>query len=173
VTVQTNATFQFTSSVSGSTFECSLDGAPYSACTSPHSYDGLAAGSHTFHVRAINPGGDPDIEPASYTWQIGAAPVAREVGCGEILTMSVRVLNDLIDCGGYGLIVGANNITIDLDGHLIDGVGLDAGILNNGYDSVTITNGTITQFDYGILLNPGTSLNIVDSMRLESNQEAG
>ena len=171
--VQTNATFQFSSSEAGSTFACSLDGSAPVICTSPISYAPLAIGSHTFSVYAINSGGDADLTPATYTWQIGSAPVAAEVGCGEIIVRSTRLLNDLIDCGGHGLIIGANGITIDLDGHLIDGVGLDAGILNNGYDSVTITNGTITQFDYGMLLNPGTSLNIIDSMRLESNQEAG
>ena len=172
-TVQTNATFQFSSSASGSTFACSLDGSAPVVCSSPVSYSGLAAGSHTFSVYAINSGGDSDLTPATYTWQVGTAPVAAAVGCGEIIVQSTRLTNDLIDCGGHGLIIGANNITIDLDGHLIDGVGLDAGILNNGFDSVTITNGTITQFDYGMLLNPGTSLNIIDSMRLESNQEAG
>ena len=86
---------------------------------------------------------------------------------------STLVQNDLIDCLGHGLIVGAHGITIDLNGHSIDGTGLDAGILNNGYDSVTITNGAIHEFDYGILLNPGTSLNVVTAMRLELNQEAG
>ena len=172
-TVQTNATFIFSSSASGSTFACSLDGGAFTSCISPKTYTGLGTGAHTFSVRATNSGGDTDMTPATHAWTIGAAPVAATVGCGEIIVQSIRVLNDLIDCGGHGLIVGANNITIDLDGHLIDGVGLDSGILNNGYDSVTITNGVITQFDYGMLLNPGTSLNIIDSMRLESNQEAG
>jgi CSLREA domain-containing protein len=171
-TVQANATFLFSSSENGSTFACSLDGSAPAVCTSPQLYSGLAAGSHTFSVYAIGSAG-PDLTPATYTWQVSAASVAAEVGCGEIIVQSTRLLNDLIDCGGHGLIIGANNITIDLDGHLIDGVGLDAGILNNGFDSVTITNGTITQFDYGILLNPGTSLNIIESMRLESNAEAG
>ena len=39
---------------------------------------------------------------------------------------------------------------------MIDGIGLDAGIVNMGFDSVTITNGTINEFDYGVLLNPGS-----------------
>jgi parallel beta-helix repeat protein len=95
------------------------------------------------------------------------------VGCGEIIVKSTLVMNDLVDCGGFGLIVGADNITIDLNGHLIDGVDLDAGILNNGYDGVTIVNGTISQFYYGVQLNPGTAGNVIAGLRLESNSEAG
>lgn len=171
-TVQTSASFEFSASQSGATFECALDGGAFAACASPKSYTGLAVGAHTFNVRARNIGGD--ISPvATYAWTIGPAPVPATVSCGEVIVQSTRLQNDLLDCGGHALIVGANGITIDLNGHFIDGVGLDAGILNNGYDSVTITNGTIVDFDYGILLNPGTSLNVIDSMRLELNAEAG
>jgi CSLREA domain-containing protein len=172
-TVRTDATFEFSASKSGSAFECALDGSAFALCTSPQTYTGLPVGVHTFQVRAIDQSNHTDTTPAAYTWSIGPAPVSAQVGCGEIIVQSTRVLNDLIDCGGFGLIIGAPGITIDLDGHVIDGVGLDAGILNNGYDSVTIMNGTVTQFDYGILLNPGTARNVVDAMRLESNAEAG
>lgn len=172
-TVRTDATFEFSASEGGSTFECVLDGAAWAACTSPTTYTGLTVGMHTFRVRATDGAGETDATPAIYSWTVGPAPAPAEVGCGEIIVQSTRLLNDLTDCGGHGLIIGAHGITIDLDGHVIDGVGLDAGILNNGYDSVTLLNGTITEFDYGILLNPGTSLNVIESMRLELNQEAG
>ena len=33
------------------------------------------------------------------------------VSCGETLKASVRLANDLSDCPGTGLIIGANNIT--------------------------------------------------------------
>lgn len=172
-TVRTDATFEFSASESGSTFACALDGAAFAPCTSPQTYTGLTVGPHTFQVRATDGSGDTDPSPASYAWTIGAAPVPAVVGCGEIIVQSTRLLNDLIDCGGFGLIIGAPSITLDLNGHVIDGVGLDVGILNNGYDAVTIINGTITQFDHGILLNPGTARNVIDSMRLEANAEAG
>jgi hypothetical protein len=64
----------------GSTFACSLDGAPYTACTSPKSYSSLADGSHTFAVRATDPAGNTDLSPASYTWTIDATPPETALG---------------------------------------------------------------------------------------------
>jgi hypothetical protein len=71
-TSATSATFTF-SSGSGVTYECSLDGASFSTCTSPKSYSGLAVGSHTFQVRAKRSTGEVS-SPASYTWVIDRTP---------------------------------------------------------------------------------------------------
>jgi hypothetical protein len=71
-TTETSATFVF-SSGSGVTYECSLDGASFSACPSPKTYSGLAAASHTFQVRAKRPTGEVS-SPASYTWVIDRTP---------------------------------------------------------------------------------------------------
>jgi uncharacterized repeat protein (TIGR02543 family) len=46
----TTASFGFSSSESGSTFECGLDGAPFTACTSPKDYSALSQGGHTLEV---------------------------------------------------------------------------------------------------------------------------
>ncbi|MDX6474629.1 MAG: hypothetical protein QOH95_140, partial [Gaiellaceae bacterium] len=57
-------------------FECSLDNAPFTACTSPVSLGLLPDGSHTFRARAIDGAGNVDPTPASYTWTVDrTAPV--------------------------------------------------------------------------------------------------
>jgi hypothetical protein len=73
-TGSTSATFAFSSTQAGSTFECSLDGAPFASCASPQVYTGLAAGPHTFDVRARDAAGNPDPTPASQAWTVDVTP---------------------------------------------------------------------------------------------------
>ena len=69
-TTALDASFSFSADDPGATFECSLDGNAFAACTSPKIYSVLGAGSHTFQVRAIDPAGNADPTPAAYTWTI-------------------------------------------------------------------------------------------------------
>lgn len=69
-TTNTNAPFSFSASEPGSTFECSLDGAAFSGCSSPVEYIGLTVGGHVFGVRATDPAGNTDSTPALYIWTI-------------------------------------------------------------------------------------------------------
>src|SRR2546425_1073665 len=71
-----NATFSFTGSDSSGnavSFLCQLDGGAQSACTSPFTYSGLAQGSHSFSVVAVDLAGNRSI-PAAYTWTIDTTP---------------------------------------------------------------------------------------------------
>jgi hypothetical protein len=76
------ASFSFSSSEPGSSFECKLDAGSYGGCTSPEPYSGLAEGSHTFQVHAIDALGNVDGTPDSRTWVVDTAPPDTSVDSG-------------------------------------------------------------------------------------------
>lgn len=68
-TTSTSATFEFTNSESGVSFECRLDGSSYGTCSSPASYAGLSDGTHAFDVRAVDAAGNRSTA-ASFSWTV-------------------------------------------------------------------------------------------------------
>jgi glucose/arabinose dehydrogenase len=78
----TSASFAFTSNESGSVFACRLDGGTWGACSSPKAYSALAAGAHTFEVRATDAAGNSDSTPASRTWTIAPAATYAQTVAG-------------------------------------------------------------------------------------------
>ena len=70
VTNATTADFLFGSNEVGSTFECQLNDATITACTSPHTVSDLAEGEHTFRVRATDTAGNTDTTWAVATWRV-------------------------------------------------------------------------------------------------------
>ncbi len=78
-TVPTATTsFGFSSSESGSTFECKLDGGGFESCNSPRALSGLSDGSHTFAVQATDPNGNTDPTPASRTFTVAIDSTAPD-----------------------------------------------------------------------------------------------
>lgn len=72
-TGSTSASFAFSSSEAGSTFACSIDGGASVPCTSPVTFSGLAAGAHTFSVRATDAAGNADPTRAERAWTVEPA----------------------------------------------------------------------------------------------------
>ncbi len=68
-----SASFSFSSTEPGSTFECQLDSGGFSACASPQPYAGLSDGSHTFQVRATDAAGNTDPTPEAKKFASGGA----------------------------------------------------------------------------------------------------
>jgi hypothetical protein len=77
-----DATFGFSSSEAGSSFECSLDGSPYVTCSSPSVYSSLTEGPHTFEVKATDQAGNTDPTAASYGWTVDTSAPDTSVDSG-------------------------------------------------------------------------------------------
>jgi parallel beta-helix repeat protein len=103
----------------------------------------------------------------------GLAKGKTNVVCGQVITKSIRVANDLTNCPGDGLVIGADKVKVDLGGHVIDGVnaaGSD-GIRNSGgFDDVRIEHGTVQQFSTGVDLVNATKNRIEHLTVQQSNQ---
>jgi parallel beta-helix repeat protein len=105
------------------------------------------------------------------------------VKCGDTLTRSVKLTADLTNCPGDGLVIGADGITVDLNGHTIDGTVTEApdcdtqpsgsnGIGNPGYDRLTVTGGTIQQFAAGFSAD-GMADSSLHDLTVRDNRFAG
>jgi hypothetical protein len=64
------ASFDFACDKSECVFECQLDDAPYTPCTSPHALTGLAVGPHSFRVRTHGDAAAAQAKPATFTWTV-------------------------------------------------------------------------------------------------------
>lgn len=98
---------------------------------------------------------------------------AGAFACDLTITGDFTLYDDLIGCAGDGIVVVANDVTIDLNGHSILGLRQErtAGIRANGVRGLTIKNGTIGGFERGIYLyntaNPSVREVVVNASRYE------
>jgi parallel beta-helix repeat protein len=76
------------------------------------------------------------------------APVA----CGATITVDTRLGNDLSDCPGIGIVIGADDVRLNLNGHVVDGDGIgdSEGIQVQGHRGITIENGSVRDFVEGV-----------------------
>jgi parallel beta-helix repeat protein len=87
------------------------------------------------------------------------AQTTPSLACGQTITQSTTLTADLGPCPNNGLVIGANGITLDLGGHRIFGTqntGDGAGVLLSGRTGVTVRNGTVTDFDGGVVILGGS-----------------
>ncbi|MGI8778141.1 MAG: right-handed parallel beta-helix repeat-containing protein [Acidimicrobiales bacterium] len=104
---------------------------------------------------------------------------ATTVVCGQTITTSITLANDIGPCLGDGLIVKGFSITVDLAGHTIKGAASDpastidqAGIHLDNVSGVTVTGGTVRGFFAGVLVKGGNG-NTVTNMKIVNNVGLG
>lgn len=86
----------------------------------------------------------------------GGVAQAKVLHCGDVITANTKLTSDLVNCPDNGIVIGADNITLDLNGHTIDGDGVvgceelyacDFGVDNTAsHHGVTIKDGSIREF---------------------------
>jgi hypothetical protein len=102
-----------------------------------------------------------------------AQTAAKQPKCGDTITTDTTLHKDLVNCPNNGIRIGANGITLDLNGHTIDGDGkpfaacaqgetCDSGVVAEGPENITVTNGSVRQFAFtGLNLGPGRHIRVL------------
>ena len=115
--------------------------------------DGSATCANNALYLGDYPSGDHSVDRDVDRENCPIWPAEAEYKCGDVITEDVTLTNPIV-CQGmytYGLVAGANNITINCDGQEVSGDGgSGSGIFVNGYGGVTIENCDISGFSYGI-----------------------
>ncbi|MDP9442396.1 MAG: right-handed parallel beta-helix repeat-containing protein [Actinomycetota bacterium] len=94
-------------------------------------------------------------------------------GCERLIESDTTLVADVGPCARDGLIVAADGVTVDLGGHRVFGFpgpgdGNQAGIRLPRRTGVTVRNGTVRDFDAGVVLRGGGS-NTVTAITAEDN----
>jgi parallel beta-helix repeat protein len=93
----------------------------------------------------------------------GAEAGDPQLNCGDTITADTTLDSDLVDCPNNGIVIGADGITLDLNGHRIDGDGAefadcpknqfcDVGVLSDRHDGVTVRDGSTREFGFGVFV---------------------
>jgi len=106
---------------------------------------------------------------------VGTAAAAPAISCGTVITTTTKLTTDVGPCPGTGLVIAADNITVNLDGHRVSGdpgargSGPDqAGVVLRQVHGVTLKNGTVRGFDAGVAIRAG-GRNTVTGVRAIDN----
>ena len=164
---------------------------------------GVAAASLVFAgLGASSAASEEAPAPAAVVEQVEPTePVARKLGpsevkgraasinsmrsgrlrCGEVITRSTTLTANVGPCAGNGVIIGADNIMLNLNGFTISGtpgpgdgnaagvrLPMRSGVLITGQPGDSGRKGTITGFDAGVLVNGGAA-NTVENLTVRDN----
>lgn len=101
-----------------------------------------------------------------------ASSAPAPIKCGTVIRANTALTANVGPCSRGGLVIGADNITLDLGGFAVLGIanrsGDGVGIRVPGRSGVTVQNGRITDFDAGVGLLGG-SANTVRNLLAKDN----
>ena len=111
--------------------------------------------------------------------QASQQPLAISPSCGQVITQNVVLTSNLNCADSDGLIVGASDIVIDLNGHTISGPDVDSqektsskvGVMIPNMNNVVVQDGTLQGFQAGILMTG--SQNVELSNIISKNNQIG
>jgi large repetitive protein len=109
---------------------------------------------------------------AAAAFSIAVTPAfATHVQCGDLITQDTTLDSDLENCPVDGVVIGADGVTLDLNGHEIDGAGggplyggggvtgdaiygetSDGVDDTGGFDGLVVRGGEVEEFDTGVNL---------------------
>jgi len=92
------------------------------------------------------------------------AAAVQQVSCGDTIAADTTLHHNLVNCPNNGIIIGADDVTLDLNYHTIDGDGTpnadcndqnetcDVGVAIEGHDGDTVVHGSVRQFGDGVIV---------------------
>ena len=110
----------------------------------------------------------PAQQQPTATPQSSTQPLAISPSCGQVITQNVILTSNLNCAESDGLIVGASDIVVDLNGHTISGPDVDSdtktsskvGIMIPNMNNVVVQDGTIEGFQAGILMTGSQNVEV-------------
>ena len=103
----------------------------------------------------------------------GVSAQTAPLSCGDTVTVDTTLDRDLSNCPNNGIVIGADGITLDLGGHTISGDGkpvrrcprrqpCDSGVFNDRHDGVTVRNGSVSGFAFGVSVGRARENRVLD-----------
>jgi hypothetical protein len=91
------------------------------------------------------------------------------LSCGQVITANTTLDADVGPCG-LGVVIGADHVTLNLNGHRLLGNGSGLGV-SSAHSGVVVENGSVNQFNTGVTLSGDSSR--VMNLRVGGNAGTG
>jgi len=103
----------------------------------------------------------------------GAGSASAAIGCGDVITEDTKLKKDIAcELGETGLEIDGDGITLNLDGHTIQGDDADnamVAVSTSGDEDVVVRNGTLRGFGRSLVASGGAGL-LVDRLNIRRQE---